>query len=203
MPNPEKINSPSRGGAWGILGGTFNPVHMGHLIMAESVMHSVNADGILFVPAKWHPFKSNRQISNYNERIEMLKAAIADNPCFLLEEPPADSGYTIDLIDCLRTRYPAAEFFLVVGSDILEEFEAWYKHEEIEQGVRIVIAARPGHQLEGRDRNILMVAERIMIPQYDISSRDIRERIRSRSSIRYMVPGAVEKYIYEKGLYVG
>jgi len=203
LPNPEKINSPSRGGAWGILGGTFNPVHMGHLIMAESVMHSVNADGMLFVPAKWHPFKSNRQISNYNERVEMLKAAITDNIHFLLEEPPADSGYTIDLIDYLRTRYTAAEFFLVVGSDILEEFDTWYKHEEIEQSVRIVIAARPGYRLKGRDHSILKGAERIMIPQYDISSSDIRERVRSRLSIRHMVPEAVKKYIYEKGLYVG
>jgi nicotinate-nucleotide adenylyltransferase len=203
LPNPEKTNKPSRGGVWGILGGTFNPVHMGHLIMAESVMHSVNADGMLFVPAKWHPFKSDRQISNYNERIEMLQVAIADNLRFLLEEPPADSGYTIDLIDCLRTKYPAAEFFLVVGSDILEEFDGWRRHEEIEQSVRIVIAGRPGHQLEGRDRNIISGAERIIIPQYDISSSDIRERIRSRMPIKYMVPETVERYIYEKKLYVG
>ena len=186
------------------MGGTFNPVHMGHLVMAESVMHSIKAEGMVFVPARLHPFKGERQINNYKSRLAMVEAAIGSNRRFVLEKPPLDLQYTIDLIEYLRDKYITAEFSLVIGSDIIEEFVGWHKYEEIVQSVRIIIAARPGHRIRTRkDDNTLDGAERIMIPQYDISSSDIRERVRSRRSIKYMVPEAVEEIIYKEGLYVG
>lgn len=183
------------------MGGTFDPPHYGHLVMAETVRHSVNADGMLFVPAREHPFKSDRQLSEYGHRVEMVRMAIADNERFRLEAPPENMKFTIDLIDYLRHRYPSAEFFLAVGSDIVDEFENWRKHDEIEHSIRIVIAARPGSDPQPRDRGVLRGAERIMIPQYDVSSTAIRERARSHFSIRYMTPEPVIRYITEKRLY--
>jgi nicotinate-nucleotide adenylyltransferase len=185
------------------MGGTFDPVHLGHLIMAETVMHSLKAGGMLFVPARLHPFKSKVILENFPERVEMVKLAISDNSRFRVEEPPGQSGYTIDLIDYLQNKYPVAEFFLPVGSDIIDEFDSWYKYEEIQRRIKIVIAARPGFSMKTRNDGVLDGAERIVIPQYDICSREIRKRVKSHMSIRYMVPEAVERYILEKGLYAG
>jgi len=184
------------------MGGTFDPLHYGHLIMAESVSYSINADGMLFVPARAHPFKSDRQLSDYHNRLEMVRMAIADNDRFRLEEPPEEMRFTIDLIDYLRHRYARAEFFLAVGSDIVDEFERWRKHEEIEHSIRIAVAARPGSQLRPGNGNVLRGAEWVMIPQYDLSSTTIRERVKSRLSVRYMIPDAVWRYIKENKLYV-
>jgi nicotinate-nucleotide adenylyltransferase len=184
------------------MGGTFDPIHFGHLIMAESVMQSFNADGMLFVPACIHPLKPQTVLTNYIERVEMVRLAIEDNQRFRLEEPPRHSGYTIDLIDHLRHKYPNAEFFLPVGSDIVDEFESWYRGDEIARSIRIIVASRPGYRGMNRDSQSLAGAERIEIPQYDISSTEIRNRVRMRLSIKYMVPAGVEKYILAKGLYV-
>jgi nicotinate-nucleotide adenylyltransferase len=202
LPRQRKTIDPSRGGLWGIMGGTFDPLHYGHLVMAESVLHSVGADGMLFVPARVHPFKSDRQLADYGHRIEMVRMAIADNERFRLEEPPEGMKFTIDLIDYVRHRYPSTDFFLAVGSDIVDEFVNWRKHDEIEHNIRIVIAARPGSQTRPRDSGVLRGAEWVMIPQYDLSSTAIRERVRSKLPIRYMTPDPVLRHIYQHKLYV-
>lgn len=184
------------------MGGTYNPVHLGHLIMAESVLHSYDADGMLFVPARTHPLKSNDEIATpYEDRLAMVRLAIAGNEQFRIEESPEYSAYTIDLIDFLQNKYPAARFFLPIGSDLIDEFHKWHKYAEIEERVQIVIASRPGYQFVSRTDGVLKSAEHVVIPQYDISSRDIRRRLASRMSIRYMVPEAVRDYIAERTLY--
>ncbi|MCP4566376.1 MAG: nicotinate (nicotinamide) nucleotide adenylyltransferase [FCB group bacterium] len=184
------------------MGGTFNPVHMGHLVMAEAVMHSVEADGMIFIPARLHPFKPDNHVNNYDQRREMVRAALSSNHRFVLEDSPPDLQYTIDLIDYLQGKYTAVELLLIIGSDLVEEFESWHKYEEIVDRIKIVIAARPGYSFNTAGNDVLKGAERIMIPQYDVSSCDIRERVRSRMSIKYMVPAEVEKIIYQEGLYV-
>jgi len=202
LPKQRKKSNPTQGGRWGIMGGTFNPIHLGHLVMAEAVMHSVEADGMIFIPARMHPFKPEDNINNYVQRREMVEAALSDNHRFVLEDTPPDLQYTIDLIDYLKNKYPAVELLLIIGSDIVDEFESWHKYEEIVAGVRIVIAARPGYRLNTGPSGILKGAELIMIPQYDISSSDIRERVGSHMSIKYMVPAEVEEIIHKEGLYV-
>lgn len=203
MPALKKNNIPKSGQTWGIVGGTFNPVHLGHLVMAEAVRESQNADGMLFVPARNHPFKSNDIVmASYSDRLAMLDSAIAGNDRFYLEEPPQGPGYTINLLNYLKDLYPEVEFFLPIGSDIIEEFGSWHKHDEIIKMIRIVIADRPGYSILCKDNNILLSAERVDIPQYDVSSSNIRKRVKNRLSIRYMVTLPVEKYIREKGLYV-
>jgi nicotinate-nucleotide adenylyltransferase len=185
------------------MGGTFNPIHVGHLILAESAMHSLKADGMLFVPAHTHPFKESSRLSGFSDRVEMVKLAIRGNDRFLLDDPPESSGYTIDLIDYLRNKYRQADFFLPVGSDIIDEFDSWYKYKDIQRSIKIVVAARPGYRLKTRADGVLGGAEQIIIPQYDISSSEIRKRVRMKMSVRYMVPEGVEKYINETGLYAG
>ena len=204
MPSLKRVNNPAQGGLWGIMGGTFNPVHYGHLIMAETVQNSLHADGMLFIPARDHPFKADQELSNYDERCQMLNMAVNSNDRFLIEEPPENMPYTFDLVEYLRGRYPHAELFLVIGSDIIHEFSSWYKHEELEDSIRIVIAARPGFELNAHKNSVaLRSAERIMIPQLDISSSEIRRRVKAGLSIRYLLPDTVEKFIRENSLYVG
>jgi nicotinate-nucleotide adenylyltransferase len=202
LPNRRKITNPAQGGLWGIIGGTFDPVHFGHLVMAEFVMQSVKADGMLFVPARAHPFKPDTKLSPYEHRREMVRIAIESNPRFRLDEAPPNSKYTIDLIDYVRHRYAAAELFLPVGSDIVDEFHDWYKYEEIRQSIRIIIAVRPGYRKNAARARGLSAAEWVGIPQYDISSTQIRKRVSMNLSIKYMVPDTVLGYIRERGLYV-
>lgn len=175
-------------------------MHYGHLVMAESILHSMDADGMLFVPARNHPLKSDVSICNYEDRLKMMKLAIEGNSSFQIMEAP-DSPYTIDLIDYLKHQFHQTEFFLVIGSDLIDEFNIWHKHDEIVDSIRIIIAARPRYKF-GNFPKMLKTAEKIIVPQYDISSSEIRERIRAQMSIKYMVPRAVEKYIYEMRLYV-
>jgi nicotinate-nucleotide adenylyltransferase len=184
------------------MGGTFNPIHIAHLIMAESLMHSLDADGMIFVAARIHPIKQDGSIvSSYDDRIAMIKLAIAGNNRFIQENGPEDSGYTIDLITHLQQQYPAAQFFLPIGSDLINEFDSWYKHDEIEKKIRIIVATRPGYAAKDRKDGVLGDAQRLMIPQFDISSSEIRKRLRAEQSVRYMIPELVEKYIAEKRLY--
>lgn len=196
-----KPSSPTDGGNWGIVGGSFDPIHLGHLIMAESIMSSLKADGMIFVPTLSHPLKTNdTDKSSFPDRLAMVEQAIAPNPRFYLQEPPAGPGYTLDLIDYLRNLFPRTRLFLVVGSDIVEEFSSWYENDEIERSIKIIIATRPGFDPQ-TNGSILKGAERVMIPQIDISSTNIRRRLARRQSIKYMVPSIVEQFILEKGLY--
>ena len=170
--------------------------------MAESLMHSLEADGMLFIPARKHPLKPDTElVSTYADRLAMVSLATKSNDRFLVLEPPEFSPYTIDLIDYLQNKFPTARLFLPIGSDITGEFHKWHKYAEIEDRIKIVIASRPGHHLACRTDGVLKSAEHVVIPQYDIASSVIRERVKSRMSIKYMVPEAVEKYIYSRSLY--
>lgn len=171
--------------------------------MAETIRQSCRADGMLFVPTRRHPLKPHTELSNYSARVAMIKAAIAGNDYFQFFSPPRDSGYTIDLLGYLCRKCPAAKFFLAIGSDIIDEFEQWYQYDEIIRTVEIVIAYRPGYVGSKRANKIMKNAKRISIPQCDISSTDIRKRVKTGRSIKYLVPAAVEKIIYNRGLYAG
>jgi nicotinate-nucleotide adenylyltransferase len=201
LKRPKKI-SPQSGGTWGIVGGTFNPIHLGHLILAESVRQTLNADGMLFVPARKHPLKSSEVLeSTYPDRVTMVDLAIDSNPHFVREDPPENSEYTIDLVAGLRTKYPGAAFFLTMGADIIPEFDRWHRHLELVEMIDIVIADRPGWADFETKGTVLYKARRVHIPQYDISASGIREQVRSGRQITYLVPEAVETYIIEHGLY--
>jgi nicotinate-nucleotide adenylyltransferase len=200
LPTPSQTNSPSQGGLWGIIGGTFNPIHLGHLVLAEAVREELGADGILFVPAPVHPYKASGVLAPYSDRLAMVRAAIEENEQFILEELPLDARYTIDQLRLIRERYPEARFVFAIGADLAAELESWHKPGDVVSSIDIIIASRPGYPANGGGE-LLRDAKRVAIPLIDLSSSDIRKRLAEQRSIRYLVPAAVERIIRTRGLY--
>jgi len=202
MPKPE------RGGVWGILGGTFDPVHYGHIVLAEAICDKKALSGALFIPAYRHPFKDNDEHAPYSDRVIMLRMALEDNDMLLVNEIEAArelSGYTLDTIRTLKETYPDTEFRFIIGADNLDQINRWHEPKKLLDEVLILAGARPGWQLElegnlPSDRIELVPAE-----TPDISSTRLREMIRSGISdeqLRRYLPASVLDYIRKENLYV-
>jgi nicotinate-nucleotide adenylyltransferase len=192
----------------GLLGGTFDPPHYGHLVAAQEVAWRLALDQVLFLPARQNPLKRGEASSPAEDRCEMVRLAIEGNPRFALsrldlDRPPP--SYTADLLQALAS--PERELFFVVGADILPELHRWRDPGEILRLARLVIVNRPGSLAPDLTRlNQLSPgagsgARLVEIPGLAIASRELRERVRSRVPIRYLTPPAVERYIAEHGLY--
>ena len=198
MPNPEN------GGSWGILGGNFDPIHNGHINLANWICRKKRLEGILVIPAVKHPNKSRLSEANYSDRVAVLKAALLEIAEFYICEIEAEeslSGYTIDTIRALKKRYPKVKFYFIIGSDNISIIDNWYMAEELKSEVQFIAGSRPG---SGNSAKSQLPVELIEIPELDISSSEIRKMIKSGSSFeeltRYLPAGAVE-YILEKGIY--
>ncbi len=195
----------------GLLGGTFDPVHNGHLVVAEELMRKLGLEEVLFVPAGQPWMKEGTDISPAEHRLEMLLLATASNPRFnvsTIELERSGPTYTVDTIIELKAGLSArAEIYFMVGFDALAELPRWKEPGRLLEMCRVVGFGRPGH--EALDLNALNAAvpgtsERIMIvdvPQVDISATEIRRRVFRGLSILDMVPEEVERYIAENGLY--
>jgi len=192
----------------GVLGGTFDPPHIGHLILGESAREQLELDSVLFIPAGVQWRKAGRAISGVAHRVEMARLAIDDNPAFGLSAMEAERpgpSYTADTLEELAERHPAAELYLILGQDALEDLPNWRRPERILELAWIAVAsrevkdplAREGHPLTGLSARLI----RIHMPVVQVSASDIRERVRMGRSIRYLVPPAVEAYIRQHGLY--
>jgi nicotinate-nucleotide adenylyltransferase len=184
----------------GILGGTFNPIHTGHLILAEEAREKLGLDKVVFVPAFLPPHKDNGDITSAVDRLKMVKLAIKDNRYFSVsstEIKRAGRSYTIDTIREFKERYPNDELYFVIGSDLLKYLEEWKDLNQILEMVRFIVATRPGYPLEKIPSYIKTMAIRAV----DISAFEIREAIKENKSFRYLVPEGVCKYITKKGLY--
>jgi nicotinate-nucleotide adenylyltransferase len=192
----------------GLLGGTFDPPHYGHLLAAQEVGWRLQIDRVLFLPARQNPLKRGEPSSSAEDRCQMVAAAIADNPIFELsrldlDRPPP--SYTADLLRALES--PEHELFFLIGADILPELPKWREPRQIVQLARLVVVNRPGApppDLERLERLLPGVgerAERVQIPGVDVSARDIRRRVAVGRPIRYLTPPAVERYIIDRGLY--
>ena len=181
----------------GILGGTFDPVHLGHLILGETAREELSLDQVLFIPTGVQWRKAAREIAPAEHRVAMVRLAIAGNPGFSLSTVEVDRpgpSYTADTLEQLRDVYPDAGMFFIVGRDALEDMANWVRPERIRELATIVVAARDG-EAPGEG------AQRLGMPEVGISATDIRERVADGRSIRYLVPAAVEAYIREHGLY--
>jgi nicotinate-nucleotide adenylyltransferase len=197
----------------GIFGGTFDPVHLGHLILAEQAREQAGLDAVWFIPAPRPPHKDEAGLTRFEQRVEMLELALAGNPAFRvdeLEKERTGPSYTVDTLAELHRRYPDDEFFLLVGSDTIRDLKDWYQPRRVLELAGLVVMARPGHVIpkdaELRTRVELpeAVPLRLVVaesPQIDISSRDLRRRAAAGRSIRYFLPRAVEIYILDKHLY--
>lgn len=199
--------SPSR---IGVLGGTFDPPHYGHLAIAEEARVRLNLEKVLFVPAREPPHKPGRPISPVEDRLAMVQAAIADNPAFTLSrvdvERPGPS-YTVDTIALLQAQFgPEAQLYLIIGMDSLRDLPAWHQPARLLALCHVVAVSRPGYScdLVALARLLPAVTTRVILldgPALDISATELQRRIRAGLPIRYQVPEPVRQYIYEKSLY--
>jgi len=184
----------------GILGGTFNPVHIGHLILAEEIREKLSLDRVIFVPANIPPHKASEDIVAARDRFNMLKLAIKGNKFFAvsdLEIKRSGYSYTIDTIRQFKKTYFIDELYFITGSDLLNYLKEWKDLEEIIGMVKFVVATRPGYPLEKIPAYIKTLAIRAV----DISAFEVRKAIKEKRSFKYLVPEVVSKYIVRKGLY--
>lgn len=188
----------------GLLGGTFDPPHIGHLILAESACDQLRVDIVLFVPNYISPFKQSQSSSSAELRAEMVELAIVGNKKFkgdYSEVDRCDVSYSIDTIRSIAQRFPEDQLFLIMGADAFNDFHLWKEPEEIVKLCALAVAQRPGSKLNLASHRFGEYARTFSIPQIDISSTDIRERINQRRSIQYLVPWTVQTFIEAKGLY--
>jgi len=188
----------------GILGGTFNPIHLGHLVIAEQVYEQLCLDKVLFLPDKIPPHRGvEKTIPNItsDDRIQMIKLAIADNMHFDLDLTDVKRGgvsYTYETIKLLKQYNPDTEYYFIVGGDMVENLPKWSHIEELVQMVHFVGVCRKGFEKKS-NYPILWVNT----PELEISSSMIRRRVNRGQSIKYLVPDDVAWYIKDRGLYNG
>jgi len=198
----------------GLLGGTFDPIHYGHLVIAEEVRTVLHLAEMVFVPAGHPPHKPGRIVTEAQHRLAMLELAIASNPHFTISlvdlERPGPS-YTVETLQVLRQQWGAqTAIYFVIGGDSLEDLLAWYDPAGILQQLTALVAVqRPGYEeaagyrdtLEARLPGIKQRLIMVQAPQLDISATDLRRRVAESRPIKYQTPEAVERYIIEYGLY--
>ena len=198
----------------GIFGGTFDPVHMGHLILAEQCRDQAKLDQVWFLPAAQPPHKADKPVTRFEQRCEMLELAIAGHPSFRVERiekelPPP--SYTAETLAELHRRKPGDEFFLLMGADGLPDMPGWYEPRRVIEQAGLVVVPRPGVMLWTAERlatalNVDVLEVRLQFvacPMIEIASRELRRAMSDGMSIRYMVPRAVEEYIRDRKLYTG
>jgi nicotinate-nucleotide adenylyltransferase len=198
----------------GVLGGTFDPVHYGHLVVAEEVYTTLQLAEMVFVPAGQPPHKTNAEITIAEHRLEMLELAIASNPHFTISRVDLDRPgpcYTVDTLQLLRKQWgDKTAIYFVIGRDSLEELLSWHDPSGIlEQLTHLVAVTRPGYSeseayYDWLEARLPGIKQRLLIvdaPQFDISATDLRKRVAEGRPIKYQTPESVESYIIQYGLY--
>ncbi|MHB1294314.1 MAG: nicotinate-nucleotide adenylyltransferase [Anaerolineae bacterium] len=205
----EGIGSKRTGGL-GVLGGTFDPIHLGHLIVAEEVRCRLGLEAVLFVPARVSPLKLGGGQAGAEHRVRMVELAIADNSSFRLSRVDMDRegpSYTIDTLQALRADLPSAmALHFILGADTLQSLHDWRAPQQIIRLCRIAAMHRPGYPIdwEALERQVPGIREAtdvIESIQVGISATDIRARLQRGETARYLLPGPVSAYIREHGLY--
>lgn len=194
---------------YAILGGTFDPIHYGHLALAEEVCWQLDASHVFFVPAAQQPLKLGGHCASSAQRLRMVELAVADNPSFAvcdLEIKRGGRSYTVDTVAALHDDYPQADLTFVAGADVLRDLPRWHDVARLFQLCRFAIVTRPGHEidLERLLVDLPVARDRIMAvrgPRLDISSTDLRDRLERGAPTRYQIPDSVRDYIERHGLY--
>ncbi|MGI6049690.1 MAG: nicotinate-nucleotide adenylyltransferase [Acetivibrionales bacterium] len=194
-----------------LFGGTFNPIHYGHLLICEGIREEYNLEKVVFIPARIPPHKDKNEIIQASHRLEMAKLAIKDNPFFEvsdMELKREGSSYTIDTVRIYKNLYNIDRMGLILGADSLINFETWRNFTDIFPLVDIYVASRPDSDAQTLEKTIQRFENEFeaKINKYslrtmDYSSTEIRDRISKGLSIKYLVPPAVEEYIYKAELY--
>ena len=199
----------------GIFGGTFDPVHFGHLALAEECLAAANLDELWLVPAASPPHKGGKKLSRFDQRKEMLELAIAGNEKFKVEPMEADRpgpSFTIDTLEEIQKRKPNDELFLIIGGDSALEFSTWKDPAKIASLATIIVRIRPGFSMPTEQEFISQLGKELGVhpkvvfvsgpPYLDVSSSLLKERVSNNKSVRYLLPRAVEVYIQQKKLYL-
>lgn len=185
----------------GLLGGSFDPIHHGHLIVARVATEALGLDELRFMPARQQPFKQGRHAAPAADRAAMLELAVMGTPGFAIEraelERPGPS-YSVDTLEALRAREPGAAFTLLLGADAALELEAWHRAMELPGLARIAVFARPATPIPASP----LIAATVDVPAVEISATEIRHRVRTGRPIRYWVPDAVAEYVARHRLYL-
>lgn len=201
----------------GIFGGSFDPVHHGHLVVAECCRELAALDRVLFVPVATQPFKQDRALAAGHHRAEMLALAVGGNPAFAVSTLELDRGgvsYTVDTLTALREQHTDDEFCLILGPDALASLADWREPVRILAAAHVLAVRREGLDdvaalvrsprlaaLLGPERAATIVADAVTVPAIGIRASDLRALVRAARSIRYRTPRAVEQYIAAHGLY--
>ena len=190
-----------------LFGGTFDPPHFGHLILAQTIFEAEHFDQIVFVPAHTSPHKDKTVVSSVKLRKEMVKIAIQENPNFILSDIEIKRGgvsYSFDTIIEYKekTGIDSKNLFYLIGSDSLKTFHSWHNSDQILDECQIIVAIRPGFRPSDIDNKILARIQFANIPRIEISSTQIRKRWKEDKTIRYMVTQQVWEFINENKLYI-
>lgn len=184
----------------GILGGSFNPIHFGHLVLAEQARELLHLNKIIFVPAYLSPHKEARSLASGQQRYYMVAAATKDNPFFTVSDIELKCGgisYSIETLKQFKLEFADAKLYFIVGADFLKEFSTWKDIDQLKKICKFAIAERPGYSFKHLPKDF----REIKWSALDISSSQIRRRIKAKQSIRYLVPEEVRKYIVKQKLY--
>ena len=187
----------------GIFGGTFNPIHWGHLLIAEAAAEALELDRIIFIPCATPPHKQPRVLADARHRLRMVKLAIQGNPrfgCSDIEIRRGGPSYSVETLRQLRHAMPHARFYFLIGADSLRELPKWREAPALARLCEFICVARPGKRKPRTRLRGLRVQELPGHPA-DISSSDIRVRLARGASVRYLVPEVVRRYIEKKRLY--
>jgi len=193
---------------YGVFGGAFNPVHTAHLIIAEDVRQQMHLDKVLFIPYSNPPHKNSEGLLKPEFRLQMLQLAIDGNPFFEISDIEIHSSensrtYTVDTLMKLREMHKSdgVKFYLIIGLDNLIELHTWKDPGKLFMLSEVVVLNRPGYFIQSVENEYSRRVVYIPAPNIDISASDIRNKIREKKSIKYLVPDKVEKFIIENNLY--
>ncbi|MGH2363593.1 MAG: nicotinate-nucleotide adenylyltransferase [Chloroflexota bacterium] len=195
----------------GVFGGTYDPIHYGHLVAGEEARCAMDLDRVLYVPNARPPHKEHK-ISAVEQRLEMIRLAIAHNPAFVLSTIEIDRpglSYSVDTIATLREELgPEVELYFILGEDALADLPTWHQAQRLLELCRLIAVNRPGYHsfsLRLLERQLPGVSERVhsvRVPELAIWSTELRARVSSGLPIRYLVPDSVLDYIQRNGLYL-
>jgi nicotinate-nucleotide adenylyltransferase len=185
----------------GVFGGTFDPPHLGHLIVAADVCVALELDRLLFIPAAVPPHKLAQVEATAEQRLEMVRAAVRGDARFEVDDlelrRPGPS-FTVDTLHTLRTRFPESRLYFLIGADALREIHSWREPEEVARLAQLIVFARDGQQAPTMHG---ISAQPVPVTRVDISASEIRRRVRAGIPIRYLVPDAVREIIERENLY--
>ena len=199
----------SRPDTLGILGGTFNPIHRGHLRMASSVQHVLALKKVIFIPSAHPPHKRESKLPSPQDRYKMVKLAIMDNSCFSISDielKRKGKSWTIDTVRIIKKLYPESQIYFIIGADTVPEIPTWKDYKKLLKICRFVLVNRPGSRTpmksgSGQTADYTKDFIKVKIRGVNVSSTEIRKKIKDGVEIKALVPIKVEKYIMEKGLY--